>query len=855
VQVRTRSGVPLSGHESAVPGRVPTPPTSLIGRERQVATLLELLRPPQGHRLIVLTGPGGVGKTRLALDVAAKAAWLFADGVAYIPLASIRDHALVAGAIAKAVGVRERGGKPLAEQIAARVGDQNWLFVIDNFEHVVDAGPLLGELLASCPRLTILVTSRARLRLSGEHDVPVPPLELPSEGGSRKAAARAKRWPQSDGRLAIEDVAGSAAVQLFVARAQAVTPGFTLTADNAFAVAEICRQLDGLPLAIELAAARATVLAPAALLARLDRRLSFLTDGPRDAPARQRTLRDAIAWSYDLLDPAEQTLFRRVAIFAGGCSFETAARVSGLDSQGFTSPSPPSDTFALISSLVDKTMLQSIAENGDEPRFVMLETIREYGLEQVEARGESEHTRRLHAEYFLSFAEAAEPKLRGREQAAQLEALEAEHDNLRAALAWSLAAPERAELALRLAGALHWFWYLRGHFSEGRRWLEAALAGPAAANRTPARAKALVGAGMLAARQDDFPAARARLQEGIAIGRDLQDLTSLTYALHFLAMGTLLQDDHDALRSLISESVAMFRESGDRWGLATSLHALGMVAVVTLQFDEAHTPFAESQALYRELQDTWGLARVLHYSGEMSRFRGDHTRAQAQYEESLDLYRELGHQFSAAIVLHNLGYVAQHQDDLRRGLAYFAEALAMHVKHGDHTNIGHCLAGIAGMVGLLGQSEQGARLFGAAASLLETVGVPIWPIDKVDYDRNLATVRARLGEEAFTAAFALGQEMPLGQAIADSFAVTEAVGVEAKRGGAVPAAVTASGLTPREIEVLRLLAGRATDREIADELSISPRTVMHHVARIIAKLGVTNRRDAAALVAAGDGID
>ncbi len=373
-----------------------------------------------------------------------------------------------------------------------------------------------------------------------------------------------------------------------------------------------------------------------------------------------------------------------------------------------------------------------------------------------------------------------------------------------------------------------------------------------AAEPTPSRAKALVGSGMLASRQDDFSAARARLQEGIAIGRDLQDLTSLTYALHFLAMGRLLHADHAELRSLVIESVALFRETGDRWGLATALHALGMTAVVTLRFDEARAPFAESLALYRELEDTWGLARVLHYSGEMARFGGDDERARALYEESLALYQELGNQFSAAIVLHNLGYVAQHQGDSRRALACFAEALSRHVKHGDRTNIGHCLGGVAGMVGLLGHPGQAARLFGAAAKLLQTVGVAIWPVDRVDYDANLAAVRDLLGNEAFTTAFAAGQELTLQQALAEAFSTRDAIEIStgvggAASGGAIPAAEVAFGLTPRESEVLHLLARRATNREIADALSISPRTVMHHVSHILAKLCVTNRRDAAAL--------
>jgi DNA-binding CsgD family transcriptional regulator len=480
----------------------------------------------------------------------------------------------------------------------------------------------------------------------------------------------------------------------------------------------------------------------------------------------------------------------------------------------------------------------------------MLETIREFGLERLQAHGELECVRRRHAAWFLRLAEAAEPRLRGGSQAAQLIGLEAEHDNLRAALSWCLEDPGRAEIALRLTGALHWFWYLRGYFSEGRHRLEAALAQPGATAQTAVRAKALVGAGLLASRQDDFATARARLTEGIAIARGLQDLTSLTYALHFLAMGHLLHTDHADLTALVAECAALFRESGDRWGLATALHAFGMVALVTLRFDEARAPFAESLGLYRDLEDTWGMARVLHYSGEIARFRGDDEGARALYEESLALYQQLGHQFSAAIVLHNLGYVYHHQGDARRGLASFADALRRHIDHGDRTNIGHCLAGIAGIIGQLGQPAQGARLFGAADRLLETIGVPFWPIDKVDYDRNLAEVRARLGEHDFIDAYGAGQALSLEQAIGEATALVDASIAPAQADAAIPPETSAMldvGLTPREVDVLRLLGQRYTDREIAAHLSISPRTVMHHVSRILAKLHVANRRDAAAL--------
>lgn len=838
-RTRSRAGgrrlrLPAASDYPVTAGQIPTPLTPLIGREREISALRALLRQPDAPRLLVLTGPGGVGKTRLAVAVAAALRHDFSAGVVFIPLAAIRDAQLVPATIAKTLRVRESADRPLQDQIAASLGNKHLLLLLDNFEQVADAGLLIAELLASCPRLSALITSRTRLRLSGERDFTVSPLPMPDAG-----AEQIER-----------EGAAAASVRLFVARARDGDANFALTPDNAADVAAICRRLDGLPLAIELAAARIPVLPPAALLARLDHPLSLLTTGPRDTPARFRTMRDAIAWSYNLLAPGEQAMFRALSIFAGGFTLEAAqgieeTSVSPLPLAPF--PSSPLDT---IASLLDKSLLRRAASDLASPRYDMLETIREFGLEQLQAHGELDAVQSRHAAHMLRLAEEAEHLLHGRGQSAQLARLELEHDNLRAALSWTLAEPERGAEALRLAGALHWFWYLRGHVREGRQWLDAALANPAAEAGALPHAKALAGAGVLAFPQADFQAARDFLGRSVAIGRACNDPGTIAYALQSLIAGDLPHADHALLLRQGAESVALYRETGDRWGLAMALRNLGLVSFVTQQVDQASDPFAESLALARELGDAWCLARGLHYSGELARFQGDYEHARALYEESLTHYLTMNFQQTAAVVRHNLGYVAQHQGHTRLALAHFAAALTNQVAFRDRLNIAHCLAGVAGIASSLGHPGAGARLFGAAEALLATMGAGVWPVDKREIDRTQATARHHLGETEYATAYTAGHRLSQEAAVAEAFALVAALDPSILAGeaatGHAPFAPVTYGLTPREQEILHYIARRATDREIAAALSISPRTVMHHVAHILAKLGVANRREAAA---------
>jgi len=561
-------------------------------------------------------------------------------------------------------------------------------------------------------------------------------------------------------------------------------------------------------------------------------------------------MRDAIRWSYDLLPAEEQALFRHLSVFAGGFTLEAAEYLSA--GRAGDRKKRPNVVLDLIGSLVSKSLVRRTDEQSATPRFELLETIREFALERLQAHGESAAVERQHAAYFLSYAEAAAVSLRGKAQGAHLTSLEIEHDNLRAALSWSLNTPGETPTALRLAAALHWFWFLRDHYREGRGWLEEVLSRPESAERSPARVTALAAAGLLAIRGfRDFPTARAWLQQSITLARALGDKAGHAYALHILVWMDLYQADPSDLRALSEESVALFREAGDRWGLATSLCTLGMAIIVTQDPNAATRVIAESLSISRELGNTWGLARALHYAGEVARFRGDDSQARNLYEESLTLYRELNHHGAVALTLHNLGYVAHHQGSPRRALMYFAEALGEHIAYGDQQNIGYCLAGIAGMAANLEQTEAAARLFGAVDTIFEQLGATIWPIDKRECDRNLEGVRMRLGNDSFIAAFAMGRTLTLEDAIAESMTIVDTVRREADPPAMMPAPHSSavpgtSGLSPREVEILELVSRHGTNREIAAALSISQRTVEHHISHILTKLGLRKRREAAA---------
>jgi predicted ATPase len=710
---------------------LPMPLTPFVGRITEVSTICAILSRGE-ERLLTLTGPGGVGKTRLALHVARELNGWFADGVYIVDLASIHEPALVTTTIAQAFGLREMGGHPLSDRLKAFLRDKHALLLLDNFEQVAAAAPQIVRLLAACPRLTVLVTSRSVLHVSGERAFLVPPLALPDAGESPL----------------LDQIAAAEAVQLFVDRAQAVAPRFVLDGANMLTVAAICRRLDGLPLAISLAAARVGHLTPDALHARLEQRLPLLTGGPRDHPARLRTMRDAIAWSHDLLSPPEQQLFRRLAVFAGGFTLEAAEELSAIDVQlsaeqgdredgrrktedggnpdtchlSLVTHPPSPTTLDTLAVLVDSSLIWH-DEVAGTTRFRMLETIREFGLERLEASGETDAVRRQHVEWCLSLARQSHDALPGPAQREWLERTDTEHDNIRDALSWTLAQGD-PDLAQRMTASLYRFWYVRGYLSEGRAWTDRALIG-APATPTELRAGALLAAGWL----------------------------------------TWAQGDYERAVTHVQECLSLFRDVNNRAGIAESLYILGMLAKDRDHYPEATSHLIAALDLFRspDIPLFW-IGFVLNALGLVAYELGDLKQARAWFAEAQGILRTQGETHGIAFVLTNLGRVALATNDVHEAAAHFRDCLALRHKHGDQMSIAGALRGLAIIAAGAGQFEDAAGLFGATEALRERIGLP-QPRYRSRFARSVSDCRANLGDERFSITWNDGRLWPLETAV------------------------------------------------------------------------------------------
>jgi non-specific serine/threonine protein kinase len=786
------------------PSGLPGPLSSFVGREREVAALGALLRDP-AVRLVTLTGVGGVGKTRLALRVATdlKAEGHFADGLVFVDLASVRDPDLVAPVIAQTLGVRGVGQEPAVAALKSFLRARRLLLILDNFEQVSEAGLTLVTLLQTCPGLNLLVTSRSLLNVSGEQAMPVPPLRV----GSRESEVESAPSPIT------HHPSPSEAVRLFVERSRALNPGFALTATNEPVIADIVRRLDGLPLAIELAAARGALLSPPALLERLDRPLPHLTGGLRDHPSRHQTMRAAITWSYELLSTEEQRVFRVLGVFAGGCTLEAAEYIGG---EGGDSPFSPS-TLNVIESLVRQSLVQLAVSPGDgsrddATRIIMLETIREFAVEQLLERHEHAPFRR-HAEYYLALAERAEPAYWGDAPGDWRAAIDSEAGNLQAAIDWAIGHGE-TELALRMVSARfdpHWTTGANAHVH--RRWARQALSMPGGS-----------------------PAARGRA------------LTTAAWLAH-------VHDDFAEGRSFAGEALALARETGDDLGAASASYVLGVAAFHEGHLDAARGHLEDALAGFRRFDSPGRTAWTRSYLGSLdSRTAIDEggdpaalARAVSLYEEALALFREVGNAHGMARALHGLAYVAWKQRDLPRALSLSREVLRLDWEQ--RWPIYYHLEDIADIAGRAGEPEVAARLYGAADSLRARAGRTVEPVFREEFECDVAVARRALGDEAFAQAWAAGQALPPEQAIeeAERFAAARD---RPDLTDPAPAGIARAGLTPRELDVLHQLIDGCSDREIAARLFITRRTASKHVEAILAKLGVQSRGAAVARVEA-----
>lgn len=733
--------VALDASITRKPGHnLPTQPTPFIGRAAQVSALKDLIVKPDVH-LITLMGPGGTGKTRLSLQVAEDLLDQFPDGVFFVPLADDTSLNQFISRLAQQLEVRE-GGRPLLENIKDYLRDKRTLLVLDNFEQLISTAHIVAELLAAAPHLKVITSSRIALQLQGEREYPVPPLNL----------------PQAD-ELTIEELAESESVKLFVERARATKPDFSLTKDNASAVAEICRRLDGLPLALELAAARVKLLPPQAILSRLNDSLKLLTGGARDLPSRQQTLRNTLEWSYGLLREDEKILYARLSVFVGGFTIEAAEAVCNID-QG-------PDILDGLASLANNSLLRQEEVEG-EPRFRMLETIRTYAMERLTERGELESLRGGHARYFgeMVIDKIGTTELYAANALYWLNWIEREHDNIRTALAWCIATPQNVEMAAVMVCVVFWFWYRRGYALEGAMWADRILATPAMQAPSPVRAMTLFVSGSSAMWHGNQRLALTKVQESLAIIQSLNDQEWLPFILLGNAVVLINMGKDTAAQPLLEQALAIFRERKIAPFQVVTLVHLGNVELGLGNIEQARAYHEEALAAARIINEQWLISFALNNLGEVARTQGKFDLARKYYEESEALLLKTGDQGDLARFVHSLGYIAQHEEEFELAESQFRISLTMFRRLGNRRGIAECLAGLAGLKAQQGQIEWGATLLSAAESLLKGTGGEWWPADRVEVERNREMMRSALGAARFAELQETGAVMNIDQAIA-----------------------------------------------------------------------------------------
>jgi non-specific serine/threonine protein kinase len=874
---------------------LPAQATRFIGRERQIDEIAGLL---ETANLVTLTGPGGAGKTRLALEVGRRGGSVYPHGVHFVELAALTNASLVPHTIATALGVREAAGRTIRESLLGALRDRAMLVILDNCEHLVSAcAHLVHEWLGACPSVRVLATSREPLSIPGEAAYIVPPLSLPPDG------------TQADPDALRRSEAG----RLFEDRAARASHGFAVTPANARAVAQICRRLDGAPLAIELAAARIRALSADQIASRLDDRFNLLAAPSRAGHPRHHTLRAAIDWSYELLDPADRTLLARVSVFAGGFMLDAAEAVCADDTL------PKTAILDGLARLIDKSLVAADTHGG-AARYRLQDSVRHYARERLLESGEQSSLLARHRDWCLTLAELAEPQLQGPAQSEWLARLTVEHDNLREALAFALEGGS-GDAAVRLAAALWWFWHVRGYLSEGRAWLSRALAAEnPASGGTPARARALYGQGFLAWRQGLYDDAAALGKASLALAHARGDALGIASASSLLEHVARSRGDYAQAVSLPEQSVALFRGMGDMWGVATSLVALGNAARLAADYSRARGALEESLGLFRQLGDASGLAAALHFLGlvardqrdwaraetaaveslQVSREQGDasreafslhllglvardqcdYARAQQFFEQSLELFRGMGDAWGVTTVLVSLGTVALRSGDADRASALLGESLTIRRDLGDRAGIAECLQGLADVAAVRGDVRNAARWTAAADALRDALGTPP-PGERPDRgaDRTIEMVRRRLGKRAFEAERASGRDMTMQQAVEEALAAVAATGAipsittgtakaasaaseplpstpsryvsppaNGEAGAAVDRSLGGPGgvLTGREREVVALIAEGRSNKEIAAALVVTLGTAANHVQHILNKLGLHSRSQIAA---------